>query len=64
MASDEIRDPGGNLLTPASSTEDAVMAGLGHHKIFLSVGRNSRAEIVGGLGLARTRDVVELTLDG
>lgn len=64
MASDEISNFWGNLLTPSPSAENSVVPCSGNNVILLPIFWDSCAQLVGGLGLARTGDIVELAFYG
>ena len=59
MCADEFADLRAHHLAPAPARENAVMAGLRHGEVLLLRLRNAAAQVVCGLRLARSRNVVE-----
>src|SRR3546814_7356728 len=53
-----------HLFTPAPAAEDAVVAGAAHHQMVFLPFRQPRAQPVCRLGLAQSRNIVELAFDG
>src|SRR5258705_12090094 len=63
VVADEVADPGHDLLAPLAAVEDAVMADPGLLPVGVAGARDVGGERVRRLGLADTRDIVELALD-
>src|SRR5215470_16651815 len=61
---DQVRELGIDLRLESAAVEDAVVAGACLNVMAAHVGPETRAEIVGGDGLADRADVVLLALDG
>ena len=64
MFLDKFGDLRGYQRTPAFTTKDTVMPRTGNLVVFVALRGNARAELMGRLGLANARDVVEFALDG
>jgi hypothetical protein len=55
---------GVHQFAPAAATEDAVVPGTLGFQVALFLAHNAGAQVVGGLGLAGARDVVQFTFHG
>ena len=64
MRQDEIAHTGVNHFAPPPSAENAVVARTQGLEVLAVFGGNAGAQIVGRLGLPRTRNVVQFTFDG
>src|SRR3546814_8526173 len=61
---DELFHHGRNLLAPAPTVENAVMAHAASHQIFLLALRQVDRVLERRLGLAKARNIIPLTLHG
>jgi hypothetical protein len=64
VGQDEVTHLGENNVTPATATENAVMACARNFQVFFVVAGDTCAELMCGLRLTGARDIVELSFDG